>query len=144
MIGLFKAVRDYDTEQEVPFEVCQTVHPKTDVQRGKSFRSEEAYTLNSYVSFYEEAEQGGREYVLDTIEAGVESNPEHAMIMQESMNRIGEELEESLSDLESRVLYLHLLGTDYKTIAGLLKKSPKTIDNALQRIKNKAGRFLNK
>ena len=82
--------------------------------------------------------------MLDTIEAGVESNPEHAMIMQESMNRIGEELEESLSDLESRVLYLHLLGTDYKTIAKLLDRSPKTIDNALQRIKGKMQKILEK
>lgn len=51
-------------------------------------------------------------------------------------------LEEALSDLESRVLYLHLRGTDYKTIAKLLDKSPKTIDNALQRIKNKTEKIL--
>lgn len=145
MIGLFKAVRDYDTEQEVSFgSFARLCIRRQMYSAAKASGRKKHIPLNSYVSFYEEAEQGGREYVLDTIEAGVESNPEHAMIMQESMNRIGEELEESLSDLESRVLYLHLLGTDYKTIAGLLKKSPKTIDNALQRIKNKAGKILNK
>ena len=53
-----------------------------------------------------------------------------------------ENLKNSLSDLENRVLYLHLLGTEYKKIAGLLDKSPKTIDNALQRIRNKATRLL--
>ena len=42
------------------------------------------------------------------------------------------------------MLYLHLLGTDYKTIAKLLDKSPKTIDNALQRIKNKTEKILEK
>ena len=40
------------------------------------------------------------------------------------------------------MLYLHLMGTDYKKIAELLDKSPKSIDNALQRIRNKAERML--
>ena len=41
-------------------------------------------------------------------------------------------------------LALHLMGTDYKTIAELLGKSPKSIDNALQRIKAKAEKMLDK
>ena len=52
-------------------------------------------------------------------------------------------LKEQLSDLENRVLYLHLLGTEYQTIAKLIGKSPKAVDNALQRIKSKAQGILN-
>ena len=52
--------------------------------------------------------------------------------------------EKELSELERRVLYLHLMGTDYKTIAKLLDRSPKTIDNALQRIKGKMQKILEK
>ncbi len=63
---------------------------------------------------------------------------------REYVELIKSRLEESLSDLESRVLYLHLLGTDYKTIAKLLDKSPKTVDNALQRIKSKTEKILEK
>ena len=48
-----------------------------------------------------------------------------------------QELKQKLSDLESRVLHLHLMGEDYRSIARLLDKSPKSIDNALQRIKQK-------
>ena len=51
-------------------------------------------------------------------------------------------LEGNLSELERKVLYLHLLGTDYRTIAKLLGKSPKAVDNALQRIKTKAEELL--
>ena len=58
------------------------------------------------------------------------------------MELLKSRLEETLSDLENRVLYLHLLGTDYKTIARLLDKSPKTVDNALQRIKSKTEKIL--
>ena len=50
---------------------------------------------------------------------------------------IEQELKQRLSDLENRVLHLHLLGIDYQTIAKLLDKSPKSIDNALQRIRGK-------
>ena len=50
---------------------------------------------------------------------------------------IEQELKKRLSDLENQVLHLHLLGIDYQTIAKLLDKSPKSIDNALQRIKAK-------
>ena len=53
-----------------------------------------------------------------------------------------EQLKDTLSPLENHVLYLHLMGTDYKTIAKLLDRSPKTIDNALQRIKGKMQKIL--
>ena len=42
------------------------------------------------------------------------------------------------------MLYLHLMGTDYRTIAKLIDKSPKTVDNALQRIKSKTEKILAK
>ena len=46
--------------------------------------------------------------------------------------------------MENRVLSLHLQGTDYRQIAELLGKSPKSIDNALQRIKGKAEKMMNR
>ncbi len=81
---------------------------------------------------------------MNTVEAEVSEQSGAALISQEYATLIESRLEEALSDLESRVLYLHLRGTDYKTIAKLLDKSPKTIDNALQRIKNKDRKNLNR
>ena len=78
------------------------------------------------------------------MEAEQETNPEELMVSQERARRIEENLEQELSDLEKRVLYLHLLGTDYKKIADLLDRSPKTVDNALQRIKRKTQKILEK
>ena len=53
-----------------------------------------------------------------------------------------QELKDQLSKLENRVLYLHLMGMDYLKIAEVMDKSPKAIDNALQRIKGKARHIL--
>lgn len=143
MIGLFKALQDYDPEQSVSF--CSFARLCIRRQMYSAVRAsnrKKHYPLNSYISIYEEVKEGHQGMVMDTIEAGADSNPEAAMISRESMHRLEAELGKSLSELESRVLYLHLLGTDYKTIAKLLHKSPKTVDNALQRIKTKVAKAI--
>lgn len=143
MIGLFKAVQDYDVKQEVSFysfaRLCITRQMYSAIEASKRKKH---IPLNSYISFYEKEGEGDEGRLLDTIEAGEGSDPEKAFLSKEYARSIESELKEQLSDLESRVLYLHLLGTDYKTIATLLDKSPKTIDNALQRIKAKAERIV--
>ena len=143
MIGLFKAVQDYDLKQGASFfsfaKLCITRQMYSAIEAS---RRKKHGPLNSYVSFYE---QGEDESTLeDTMAASGESNPEELFVSQEYVRILQSRLEESLSDLENRVLYLHLMGTDYKTIARLLDKSPKTVDNALQRIKNKTEKILEK
>ena len=48
-----------------------------------------------------------------------------------------EEIKERLSSFENQVLDAYLDGADYLQIAEMTGKQPKSIDNALQRIKNK-------
>ncbi|MDY5985558.1 RNA polymerase sporulation sigma factor SigH [Sporofaciens sp. SGI.106] len=143
MIGLFKAVQDYDVNQNVSFysfaKLCITRQMYSAITASKRKKH---LPLNSYVSLYDKAEGEKSERVLDTIEAGGETNPEEILLSKENIRNLEEELDAQLSELEKRVLYLHLLGTDYRTIAGLLDKSPKTVDNALQRIKNKAEKIV--
>lgn len=141
MIGLFKAVQDYDVELETSFfsfaKLCITRQMYSAIEAS---RRKKHSPLNSYISFYETSEEQGS--LMETMAAGQESNPEELLVNREYAELLETKLEESLSSLENRVLYLHLLGTDYKTIARLLDKSPKTIDNALQRIKGKTEKIL--
>ena len=143
MIGLFKAVQDYDPRQESSFysfaRLCITRQLYTAIEAS---RRKKHGPLNSYVSLYDRNEE--KEPLIETVEAKGESNPEELLISQEYVRLLESELEDTLSELENRVLYLHLLGTDYKTIARLLDRSPKTIDNALQRIKGKTEKILEK
>lgn len=147
MIGLFKAVQDYDTGQDASFYSFARLCVRRQLYSAiEASRRKKHSPLNSYISIYEKenAEEGEGAKLMDTIEAGRESDPEQAFLSKDNARRIEEELEESLSDLERRVLYLHLLGTDYRTIARLLDKSPKTVDNAIQRIKAKTEKILRK
>jgi len=141
MIGLFKAVQDYDTEKEASFHsfarLCVTRQMYSAIEASKRKKHS---PLNSYVSLYDKDEEQGS--LIETMEDNGQTNPENLLISREYVSILENRLEESLSALEKRVLYLHLLGTDYKTIARLLDKSPKTIDNALQRIKGKTTKIL--
>lgn len=141
MIGLFKAVRDYKIESEASFytfaKLCVSRQMYSAIEASKRKKHS---PLNSYVSLYEKNED--KVALIETMEPVTETNPEEILISQEYVSRLEEKLEESLSPLENKVLYLHMLGTDYKTIANLLDKSVKTIDNALQRIKAKTQRIL--
>ena len=146
MIGLIKAVRDYDESQGASFssfaELCVSRQMYSAIEASKRKKH---LPLNTYVSLYEESEveKDGRTMpLIDTIEPEQENDPEALYFGKEYTEAFVEQLKENLSALENHVLYLHLMGTDYRKIAELLDKSPKSIDNALQRIKNKAEQML--
>ena len=145
MIGLIKAVRDFDSEAGQSFssfaELCVSRQMYSAIASSKRKKH---IPLNSYVSLYDEGNHEDEKTLplIDTIEPEVENNPETLYFGKESSEAFIEELKENLSDLENRVLYFHMLGTNYRDIANLLDKSPKTIDNALQRIRTKAGKLL--
>ena len=146
MIGLFKAINDYKPEEDSSFsgfaELCVSRQMYTAI---KASQRKKHIPLNSYVSLYTEHEVGEDGYVLplaETIEASNESNPEIQVLAAEHAESFEEELRKRLSKLENRVLYLQMNGMDYQTIAKIMDKSPKTVDNALQRMKTKARQLL--
>ena len=141
MIGLFKAVRDYDVDQESSFQsfadLCISRQMYTAI---KLSQRQKHIPLNSYVSLYESGDEASDEKhspLIELLQDEKENNPENLFIDKEYNEAMEQLLKDKLSDLENRVLYLHLKGEDYRSIARLLDKSPKSIDNALQRIKNK-------
>lgn len=146
MIGLIKAVRDFDVTQKTSFssfaELCVSRQMYSAIEASNRKKH---LPLNSYISLYEDSEQEGEgrsRPLIDTIESSKENDPEVLYFGKEYTEAFAEQLKELLSPLENHVLYLHLMGTDYRTIAELLGKSPKSVDNALQRIKTKAQKIL--
>lgn len=141
MIGLFKAVRDYDINQEASFyhfaELCISRQMYTAI---KLSQRQKHIPLNSYVSLYDRGGDGAEDkqpLLIEQLRNVKDNNPEELFLDKEFFQTVEKELKERLSDLESKVLHLHLMGEDYRSIASLLGKSPKAIDNALQRIRQK-------
>lgn len=137
MIGLFKAIRDYDESKEASFyhfaELCinRQIYSAIEASNRKKHAP-----LNSYISFYSESNEDGVA-VEDLLGADFLSNPEEVVIAQESQEILLQKLRAKLSKFEQNVLDDYLSGMNYQQIAEKMGKSPKAIDNALQRIKGK-------
>ena len=137
MIGLFKAVRDYDGGREASFfsfaELCITRQLYKAVEA--SNRKKHA-PLNTYISFYSETGEEGHS-LAETLTTGGMGDPEQMIIDQENLKQFWDGLREHLSPMEQQVLDEYLQGNNYQQIAEHMNKPPKTIDNALQRSKTK-------
>ena len=144
MIGLFKAIRDYDESKMTSFrsfaELCITRQMITAV---KTANRQKHVPLNSYVSLNKPIYDGESEKtLLDIIESSMISDPEALIISQEELKAIHDKMKSMLSSLETDVLVLYLRGRSYSQISQALKITHKSIDNALQRIKKKLEKFL--
>lgn len=133
MIGLFKAVRDYQPGREASFlsfaNMCIDRQIYTAI---KSSNRQKHQPLNTYVSLSSgEAEENLRDSCVEY------DNPEAILIDRENVAALEKEMQKSLSPLENKVLQLYLDGNGYMDIAEILGKTPKSIDNALQRIRGK-------
>jgi RNA polymerase sporulation-specific sigma factor len=137
MIGLFKAIRDFDADKNSSFYSFASLCIKRQIYTAVTSSNRKKHSpLNNYVSFYsEEDEEHNR--VLDTLAAQEESNPETNMLIQERVGGLMKFIETSLSKYERNVLTLYLDGQSYLEIAETLGKTEKSIDNAIQRIRKK-------
>ncbi len=144
MIGLYKAIRDYNSEKNPNFkafaELCITRQVITAV---KSSRRNKHTPLNSYISLNRPAFENESEMTLfDTITQETASDPEEMVIDSETVSEIKEKAKKALSKFEYEVFELFLQGCSYIEISEHTAKSPKSIDNALQRIKKKISAVL--
>ena len=64
-------------------------------------------------------------------------NPEETVIDIEKENTLIENIKKELTDFENEVFSLLISGFKYQEIAEILEKDKKSIDNAIQRIKQK-------
>ncbi len=144
MIGLYKAIRDFDGEKLSSFkgfaELCITRQIITAI---KTATRQKHIPLNSYVSldkplYDEESDRT----LLDVICCSSVTDPEELFINQERYEDIELKMEELLSELERKVLALYLDGRSYQEISEDLNRHVKSIDNALQRVKRKLERHI--
>lgn len=146
MIGLFKAIRDFDVTKQASFrgfaEMCIKRQIITAVKA--STRQKHA-PLNTYVSLSEPVYEDESERTLvDMIAERKAVDPEEMFLRREKAEMLSQEIEKKLSSLEKTVISLYLDGMNYQEIAVELGRTPKSIDNALQRIKRKLDMNKNK
>ena len=148
MIGLYKAIRDYQPDRDNTFfnfaDLCISRQIYSAI---KASNRKKNIPLNTYISLYTPAygdygESEDKEELVDIIHQKNALNPEELVIDKENTSMIEYELVRRLSDMERQVLSLYMQDLKYIQIAEVLKKEPKTIDNALTRIKTKLNQVL--
>ena len=146
MIGLFKAVRDYDSGRDASFytfaDLCISRQMYTAVQASGR---QKHFPLNNYVSLDSSpGRKGSQEDIrlLEALAARTEPNPEEVFLDKERVAYLENTIENELSAFEKQVLDLYMPGMSYTQIAKVLGRSEKATDNALQRLKSKIKKRL--
>lgn len=139
MIGLYKAVRDFNPDKNITFksfaDVCITRQILTAIRtanRNKHTPLNASISINAPIF----DDESGATFI-DIIHQSSISNPEELYIIDESLKEIKKHISKKLSNFENHVLELYLDGLSYVEISEKTNKSIKSIDNALQRIKKK-------
>lgn len=137
MIGLFKAIQNYHGDNTASFYTFAKICIDRQIYSAiKASNRKKHSPLNSYISFYSHVGEDEAK-LIDNLEAGTNSNPEHVILDKETTSDLEKLLMEQLSNFEKEVLHLYLEGKSYAYIANSLGKSVKSIDNAVQRIREK-------
>jgi len=148
MIGLFKAVRDYDMGRDASFytfaELCISRQMYTAVQASQ--RKKHA-PLNTYISLDEGTVGGDREdkdgaKLFELLADPAEKSPEELILDKERVAYLEKAMETELSDFEKQALDLYVTGMSYTQIAKVLGRAEKATDNALGRAKQKVREML--
>lgn len=144
MIGLYKAIRDYQSNKDTSFKVfAELCINRQMITAIKSASRKKHIPLNSYISLNKQINKEESETTyMETIISDKALTPEELLIGKEDKNFIEKHINESLTDLECKVLVLYLQGKNYRKIARIINKPEKSIDNALQRVKRKLEKFL--
>lgn len=146
MIGLYKAIRDYREGKLSSFrsfaEICITRQIITAIKAATRYKH---VPLNSYISLSSPMfEQDDKRTIEDIMSPDTVCDPEEILIIKEDFSRIENKLGKALSSFEYKVFESYLSGSSYQEIAKELGKSMKSVDNALQRIKRKLEKCLDK
>ena len=147
MIGLFKAIRDFDEHKNIKFstfaQICVKRNIYTAITNSNSPKNE---PLNKGLSISHTDSSDDDDYFknLSTDDLGLSEiyNPEDNVINKEKYDEIIDFMSKELSKLEYQVMDLYIIGLTTSEIAKVLGKNEKTTDNAFQRAKNKIRKFL--
>ena len=145
MVGLYKAIRDYNPDKEASFisfaELCIN---RQIISAIKAASRQKHIPLNTSISMDRPVTSDDEDYTYLDFLSKTGGNPEDEVIGRENLKILEREILKTLSKMEQEVLSYYLRGRTYTQIATLMNKEEKSIDNAHQRIKKKVAGIVQK
>ena len=149
MIGLYKAIRDFDKTKEISFKNFAYLCIERQIMTAiKGSNRQKHAPLNSAVSLNQSSFENndGDEVsdLIDTLDTHVIEDPLETLTKQEYYSYVNDAIDKSLSEYEKNVLNKYIAGESYKEIAESLDTPIKSVDNAIQRIRKKTIKNIGK
>lgn len=142
MIGLYKAIKSFDSEKQNSFKTFANLCIERQLITAiKTSNRQKHMPLNSYLSLNATAYDDDNDTALiEILGSKTVEDPLDTITKKEYYKAVEDKIEENLSDFEKQVLHRYARGESYVTIAEKLDSPVKSIDNAIQRIRKKAGK----
>lgn len=141
MVGLIKAVREYDPLRDASFrtfaEICI---------RNRLFSVLRAASRDKHAPLNQSVPLDTPFFDGNSYTAGIrdmaQGNPEDLILDRERAESLLSGVRKQLSEFETKILGYYLDGLSCREIAEAVGKSPKSVDNAVQRVRRKVARQL--
>ena len=141
MVGLIKAVREYNAEKEASFRTFAEICIRSRLYSVlRAAARDKQQPLNQSVSL-DTPYFDSNSYTSGTNNLA-QRNPEDFLIDREHTAALLSGVRKQLSEFEAMILGYYLDGLSCREIAKAVSKSPKSVDNAVQRIRRKVARHL--
>ncbi len=135
MLGLLKAIREYDGEKDASFlTFADTCILRRIYSALKEANSAKHSPLNESVPL--------NPSLFDANASFAQVDPEELMIEREKAAAMLEDVRKQLSDFEVKILGYYLEGLTCREISEAVNRPPKSVDNAIQRIRKKVAMQL--
>lgn len=144
MIGLYKAIKNYNKEKESSFKSFANMCIERQLITAiKTSNRQKHIPLNSSISLNATAYDDDSDVeLLDKLNSQTLEDPLETITKKEYYKDIETKIDESLSDFEKQVLKRYARGESYTYIAEKLDAPVKSVDNAIQRIRKKANKNI--
>ncbi|WP_294512234.1 sigma-70 family RNA polymerase sigma factor [uncultured Intestinimonas sp.] len=143
MLGLLSAIREFLPGKGSTFRTyAETCIRNRILSAIRAAARDKHDPLNHYVSYETPLLDGNTDRYPFTASRSPLQNPEDMYISREERRERLGTLKGQLSGLEAKILTLFLRGYSYAEIAVQVERSPKAVDNAVQRIRRKVARHI--
>ena len=141
MVGLIKAVREYDAAKEASFRTFAEICIRSRLYSVLRAAARDKHSpLNQSVPL-DTPFLDSNSYTSGTSHLA-QRNPEEFLIDREHTAALLAGVRKQLSEFEAKILGYYLDGLSCREIAETVGKPPKSVDNAVQRIRRKVARQL--
>ena len=143
MVGLLAAIREFDPARAAGFRTYAEVCIKNRLRSAIRAAARDKHTpLINSVSFETPLFHGNGDHYAYGADHLQQDSPEDVLIGREEVRERMDVLKGQLSGFEARILGLYLSGLSYSEIAAEVNRSPKSVDNAVQRVRRKLAQHL--